>query len=74
MCCGTLALPINCDRQRCRERGKTMLALVGALSFLLSLIWSLFEVDTGDKITSGFFMVLGLLLVALHLGGVGKRG
>jgi hypothetical protein len=49
-----------------------MLALAGALSFLLSLIWSLFEVDTGDKITAMFWMVLGLLLVALHLGGVGS--
>jgi hypothetical protein len=74
MFCGTLAVAINGDRFVVSAKGAwTVLALAGALSFLLSLIWSLFEVDTGDKITATFWMVLGLLLVALHLGGVGSR-
>ena len=58
-----------------RERGMEMLALAGAVSFLLALIWQLAEVgDPTDKINSTFWVVLGLLLVALHLGGVyGRR-
>ena len=57
-----------------RERGMEMLALAGAVSFLLALIWQLAEVgDPTDKINSTFWVVLGLLLVALHLGGVSGR-
>ncbi|MCI0687339.1 MAG: hypothetical protein L0Y54_08905 [Sporichthyaceae bacterium] len=51
-----------------------MLALAGAVSFVVALIWRLAEVGSQtDKINENFWVVLGLLLVALHLGGVGSR-
>ena len=51
-----------------------VLALAGAVSFLLAVIWGLAEIgDPGDKINYFFWVALGLLLVALHLGGVGSR-
>ena len=57
-----------------RERGMEMLALAGAVSFLLALIWQLADIgEPGDNINFFFWVALGLLLVALHLGGVGGR-
>jgi len=51
-----------------------MLALAGAVSFLLALIWQLADIgEPGDNINFFFWVALGLLLVALHLGGVGGR-
>jgi hypothetical protein len=74
MFCGTLAVAINRDRLCPRKGHGQMLALAGAVSFLLALIWQLGEIgDPGDNINYFFWIALGLLLVALHLGGVGGR-
>lgn len=48
-----------------------MLALAGAAVFALSLILDWADVDTSDAFTPQTLVTLGLLLVALHLGGVG---
>jgi hypothetical protein len=48
-----------------------MLALAGAAVFALSLILDWADVKTSDAFTPQTLVTLGLLLVALHLGGVG---
>ncbi|MBL1077141.1 hypothetical protein JK358_22335 [Nocardia sp. 2] len=47
-----------------------MLALAAAVSFGIALLFNLFDASLGE-ITESTLVVLGLLLVALHLGGVG---
>jgi hypothetical protein len=49
-----------------------MLAVIAAISFGLALILDLAKVALGDVITVNTFVVLGLLLLALHLAGVGS--
>lgn len=54
-----------------------MLALAGAVSFLIGLILHLFEVHTSHVFSSPTWLFLGLLLFALHQAGVGgpwRRG
>jgi hypothetical protein len=48
-----------------------MLALAGAAVFALALILDWANADVPDAFTPGTLLFLGLLLVALHLGGVG---
>jgi hypothetical protein len=48
-----------------------MLAIAAAVVFGLALLLDLFEVDLGDAFTNATLVTLGLLLLALHLAGVG---
>ena len=47
-----------------------MLAMLAALSFGIALILEISK-NGGDVINATFFLYLGLLLLALHLGGIG---
>ncbi|NDU73258.1 hypothetical protein GWI34_11515 [Actinomadura sp. DSM 109109] len=47
-----------------------MLAIVAAIVFALALLFDLADISS-DAINNSTLTVLGLLLVALHLGGVG---
>ncbi|MGI5201091.1 hypothetical protein ACQEU6_05775 [Spirillospora sp. CA-108201] len=47
-----------------------MLAIVAAIVFALALLFDLADISS-DAINNGTLTVLGLLLIALHLGGVG---
>jgi hypothetical protein len=47
-----------------------MLAIVAAIVFALALLFDLADVSS-DAINNGTLTVLGLLLIALHFGGVG---
>ena len=48
-----------------------MLAIAAAIVFGLALILDWAEADLGDAFTSMTLLLLGLLLLALHLAGVG---
>jgi hypothetical protein len=48
-----------------------MLALIAAAVFGLALLLDLLDVSGGDAFNSGTLLLVGLLLLALHLGGVG---
>lgn len=48
-----------------------MLAIVAAVVFGLALLLDLADASLGSAITGGTLVTLGLLLVALHLAGVG---
>ena len=48
-----------------------MLALAAAVVFGLALILDWANANLGDAFTSMTLLLLGLLLLALHLGGVG---
>lgn len=48
-----------------------MLAIIAAVAFGLALLFDLADVALGSAITSGTLVTLGLLLIALHLAGVG---
>ena len=48
-----------------------MLALAAAVVFGLALILDWADADLGDAFTTTTLMVLGLLLLSLHLGGIG---
>lgn len=50
-----------------------MLALVAAVLFLLGLIWALFTLGGGPILTATTFLLAGLVLLALHVGGIGAR-
>ena len=47
-----------------------MLAVVAAVVFVLALLFDLGDVSS-DAINSGTLTLLGLLLLALHMAGVG---
>jgi hypothetical protein len=49
-----------------------MLAIIAAIVFGLALLFDLADVAT-DPLGSGTLVTLGLMLVALHLAGVGTR-
>lgn len=49
-----------------------MLAILAALVFFLELILDLFDVRTGDAFTWQTLLFVGLLLLSLHLAGVGS--
>ncbi|WP_434440768.1 hypothetical protein [Lentzea sp. E54] len=48
-----------------------MLAIIAAVSFGLALILDLAKAALGEVITVNTLVVLGLLLLALHLAGIG---
>lgn len=48
-----------------------MMAIAAAVAFGLALLLDLTDATLGDTITAGTLVTLGLLLVALHLAGVG---
>jgi hypothetical protein len=48
-----------------------MLALIGAAAFALALILDWANQNISDAFTPQTLMLIGLILVALHLGGVG---
>ncbi|QIS03847.1 hypothetical protein F5X71_17300 [Nocardia brasiliensis] len=48
-----------------------MMAIAAAVAFGLALLLDLTDATLGDTITAGTLVTLGLLLVALHLSGVG---
>ncbi|MEU7143525.1 hypothetical protein ABZ942_29060 [Nocardia sp. NPDC046473] len=48
-----------------------MLAIAAAVSFALALLFDLTKSTLGDTVTAGTLTTLGLLLIALHLAGVG---
>jgi len=49
-----------------------MMAMIAAVAFGLALILDLAKVALGEVITVNTLVVLGLLLLALHLAGVGS--
>ncbi|PZG29297.1 hypothetical protein C1I98_32270 [Spongiactinospora gelatinilytica] len=51
-----------------------MLAVVAAIVFGLGLLLDLVGVELGAGINATTFMLLGLLLLALHQAGVGTAG
>ncbi|HST64925.1 MAG TPA: hypothetical protein VLM05_07030 [Mycobacteriales bacterium] len=51
-----------------------MLALAGAVVFALALILDWADATVSDAFTPQTLLFLGLLLVALHLGGIGTSG
>ncbi|WP_433654490.1 hypothetical protein ACQPW1_27580 [Nocardia sp. CA-128927] len=48
-----------------------MMAIAAAVSFGLALLLDLTDTTLGDTVTAGTLTTLGLLLIALHLAGVG---
>jgi hypothetical protein len=48
-----------------------MLAIAAAVAFGLALLFDLANISLGEAITLNTLVTLGLLLVALHLAGVG---
>ena len=53
------------------EGARTMLALAAAVVFGLALILDWADADLGDAFTSMTLLMLGLLLLSLHLAGIG---
>ena len=49
-----------------------MLALVAALIFAIMAVFGLVDKRTGDIFTFNVLLSIGLCLLALHLGGLGK--
>lgn len=49
-----------------------MLAIAAAVSFGLALLLNLTDASFGDVLLESTFVVLGLLLIALHLAGIGS--
>ena len=49
-----------------------MLAIIAAIVFGLALILDLANVNLGDTISLETFVIVGLLLMALHMAGIGS--
>jgi len=49
-----------------------MLAIIAAVAFGLALLFDLANVSLGEAVTVNTLVTLGLLLLALHLAGVGS--
>lgn len=49
-----------------------MLAIAAAVAFGLALLFDLTDVVLGDVITVNTIVIIGFLLLALHLGGIGS--
>ncbi|NNH71504.1 hypothetical protein HLB23_16805 [Nocardia uniformis] len=49
-----------------------MLAIAAAVSFGLALLLNLTDASLGDTFGESTFVVIGLILIALHLGGIGS--
>ncbi|NYV74485.1 MULTISPECIES: hypothetical protein [Streptomyces] len=50
-----------------------MLAIAGAVLFVLAFLINVTELDTNAVFSSGNLTLLGLAAVALHLAGLGGR-
>ncbi|MFI6866502.1 hypothetical protein [Nocardia sp. NPDC050406] len=48
-----------------------MLAIAAAVSFGLALLFDLTDASLGTAVSTGTLVTLGLLLLALHLAGIG---
>ncbi|GHB50320.1 hypothetical protein GCM10010347_19790 [Streptomyces cirratus] len=48
-----------------------MLGIAAAVLFFISFLINAAEISTNHVFSSGNFMVLGLMLLALHVSGVG---
>ncbi|MEU0114069.1 hypothetical protein ABZ137_10120 [Streptomyces bobili] len=48
-----------------------MLAIIAAVGFFIAFLINAAEISTNDTFTSTNIMLLGLTLLALHLGGIG---
>ncbi|MGV9556985.1 hypothetical protein [Streptomyces sp. NPDC003401] len=48
-----------------------MLAIIAAVAFFIAFLINAAEISTNDAFTSTNIMLLGLTLLALHVGGVG---
>jgi hypothetical protein len=51
-----------------------MLAIAAAIVFGLGLLLDLLDTSLGGGITGSTFLLLGLLLLALHQAGIGAAG
>jgi hypothetical protein len=50
-----------------------MLAIAAAVAFGLALLLDLLDVRGGDAFSAMTLLFVGLLLLALHLAGIGRR-
>ncbi|HEY3684494.1 MAG TPA: hypothetical protein VGL93_15780 [Streptosporangiaceae bacterium] len=50
-----------------------MLAIIAAVVFAISLVFHWADVSLGSIITSGTLVTIGLVLLALHLAGIGPE-
>ncbi|MFC8361454.1 hypothetical protein ACFUIY_16520 [Streptomyces griseorubiginosus] len=50
----------------------TMLAIISAVLFFISFLINAADISTNDTFTSTNIMLLGLMVLALHLAGVGS--
>ncbi|MFG2576425.1 hypothetical protein OG802_31940 [Streptomyces sp. NBC_00704] len=49
-----------------------MLAIVSAVLFFIAFLINAADISTNDTFTSTNFMLIGLTLLALHVGGIGS--
>ncbi|MFC8427388.1 hypothetical protein [Streptomyces sp. NPDC057253] len=49
-----------------------MLAIISAVLFFISFLINAADISTNDTFTSTNIMLLGLMVLALHLAGVGS--
>ncbi|MFF4364603.1 hypothetical protein [Streptomyces sp. NPDC001594] len=49
-----------------------MLGIAAAVLFFISFLINAAEISTNHVFSSGNFMILGLMLLALHVAGVGS--
>ncbi|WP_320781758.1 hypothetical protein [Streptomyces sp. CRN 30] len=49
-----------------------MLAIVAAVLFFIAFLINAADISTNDIFTSVNFMLVGLALLALHVGGIGS--
>jgi hypothetical protein len=49
-----------------------MLAIVSAVLFFISFLINAADISTNDTFTSTNIMLLGLMVLALHLAGIGS--
>ncbi|MGW1520486.1 hypothetical protein [Streptomyces sp. NPDC002287] len=49
-----------------------MLGIAAAVLFFISFLINAAEISTNHVFSSGNFMILGLMLLALHIAGVGS--
>ncbi|MEU3312806.1 hypothetical protein ACGFY6_19695 [Streptomyces sp. NPDC048387] len=49
-----------------------MLGIAAAVLFFISFLINAAEISTNHVFSSGNFMILGLMLLALHVSGVGS--
>jgi hypothetical protein len=50
----------------------TMLAIISAVLFFISFLINAADISTNDTFTSTNIMLLGLMVLALHLAGIGS--